>query len=206
MTGMAIVVIFYILIQVVCIGTLAGLAASHRPLADAALQFSGTWGAALITIGMVISLAGNLNVLILAASRVVFAMAEYGELPAGLAVIHPRHRTPVASILLTTVIMLVLTLSGTFIYLLTLSTLSRLVTYFVTCTAVPVLRRRVTAPPAVFLLPAGIVVATAGMALALWLLSTSTLREARDTAAAAAVGVGIYWVNRKLNRQPRQQF
>jgi amino acid transporter len=206
MTGMAIVVIFYILIQVVCIGTLAGLAASHRPLADAALQFSGTWGAALITIGMVISLAGNLNVLILAASRVVFAMAEYGELPAGLAVIHPRHRTPVASILVTTVIMLVLTLSGTFIYLLALSTLSRLVTYFVTCTAVPVLRRQVTAPPALFLMPAGITIAMAGMALALWLLSASTFREARDTAAATAVGLSIYWVNRKLNRQPRHEL
>ena len=206
MAGMAIVVIFYILIQVVCIGTLASLAASHRPLADAALQFSGTWGATLITAGMMISLAGNLNILILAASRVVFAMAECGELPAGLAVIHPRHRTPVASILLTTVVMLVLTLSGTFIYLLTLSTLSRLVTYFVTCTAVPVLRRRATAPPAAFLMPAGIVVAAAGMALALWLLSTSTLREARDTAAAAVVGVSIYWVNRKLNRQSRHEL
>ncbi len=205
MTGMAIVVIFYILIQVVCIGTLAGLAASHRPLADAAFQFSGTWGAALITLGMVISLAGNLNILILAASRVVFAMAEYGELPAGLAVIHPRHRTPVASILLTTAIMLVLTLSGTFIYLLTLSTLSRLVTYFVTCTAVPVLRRRATGPPAVFLIPAGIAVAIAGMALALWLLSTSTLHEARDTAAATAMGIIIYWVNRKLHRQPTRE-
>ena len=198
-------VIFYILIQVVCIGTLAGLAASHRPLADAAFQFSGTWGAALITLGMVISLAGNLNILILAASRVVFAMAEYGELPAGLAVIHPRHRTPVASILLTTAIMLVLTLSGTFIYLLTLSTLSRLVTHFVTCTAVPVLRRRATAPPAVFLIPAGIAVAIVGMTLALWLLSTSTLREARDTAAATAMGVIIYCVNRKLHRQPKRE-
>ena len=102
--------------------------------------------------------------------------------------------------------MLVLTLSGTFIYLLTLSTLSRLVTYFVTCTAAPVLRRRLTAPPAAFLMPAGIVVSAAGMALALWLLSASTLREARDTATAAAVGVSLYWVNRKLTRRSKHEF
>jgi hypothetical protein len=38
-------------------------------------------------------------------------------------------------------------------------------------------------------MPAGITVAIAGMALALWLLSTSSLREARDTANATAVGV-----------------
>ena len=196
--GMAIVVVFYVLIQTVCIGTLPGLAASSRPLADAAFRFWGPWGAAMVTTGMVISLAGNLNVLILAASRVVFAMAEWGDLPRGLAAVHPRRRTPVGSVLFTTIVMLVFTLSGTFIYLLTLSTLSRLVTYFVTCTAVPVLRRRATAPPAAFLMPAGVGVATAGMALALWLLSNSTLREARDTAAAAALGLGIYWLNRRV--------
>jgi basic amino acid/polyamine antiporter, APA family len=76
LTGMAVVVTFYILIQVVCIGTLPGLGGSQRPLADAAATFLGTWGAAMITGGIVISLAGNLNVLILAASRVLFAMAD----------------------------------------------------------------------------------------------------------------------------------
>src|SRR5207302_1687627 len=64
--GMATVVAFYVLIQVVCIGTLPGLAASQRPLADAANHFLGTWGAVMITVGIVISLAGNLNVLVLA--------------------------------------------------------------------------------------------------------------------------------------------
>jgi amino acid transporter len=36
LTGMATVVVFYVLIQVVCIGTLPGLATSRRPLGDAA--------------------------------------------------------------------------------------------------------------------------------------------------------------------------
>jgi basic amino acid/polyamine antiporter, APA family len=196
MLGMTTVVIFYLLIQVVCIGTLPGLAESHRPLADAAARFWGFWGAAMITAGIVISLAGNLNVLILAASRVIFAMAERGELPRKLAVIHAGYRTPVASILVTTTIMLVLTLSGTFIYLLTISILSRLVTYFVTCVALPVLRKRTQAPAAAFLLPAGPVIAVAGIALVLWLLSNSTFREARDTLIAAAAGLGIYWLYR----------
>jgi basic amino acid/polyamine antiporter, APA family len=201
--GMAIVVVFYILIQVVCIGTLPGLATSRRPLADAAFQFSGTWGAALITVGIVMSLAGNLNILILAASRVLFTMAEFGELPRRVAFIHPRYRTPAASIVLTIAVMLGLTLSGTFIYLLTISTLSRLVTYFVTCTAVPVLRRRANAPRAEFLIPAGITVAVAGMAVILWLLSNSSLREARDTLVTAAAGAAVYWFNRSRNRIQR---
>jgi amino acid transporter len=203
MMGMVTVVIFYVLIQVVCIGTLPELAMSRRPLADAAARFLGTWGSAMITVGIVISLAGNLNVVILAASRVLFGMAERGELPGILAFIHPRYRTPAGSILLTIVIMLALTLTGTFISLLTLSTISRLVTYLVTCSALPVLRRRVTAPTAAFLMPAGVAVACAAVALTLWLLSNSTLREARDAFMVAAVGLSIYWLSRKLYRRSR---
>ncbi|MGI8741031.1 MAG: APC family permease [Bryobacteraceae bacterium] len=198
--GMGTVVTFYILIQVVCIGTLPGLAASTRPLADAAARFLGTGGAAMITIGIVISLAGNLNVLILAASRIVFAMAERDELPRRLAAVHSRYRTPAASVLATVAVMLVLTLSGTFLSLLTLSTLSRLVTYLVTCSALPVLRRRTGAPPAGFLLPGGVAIAALGVALSVWLLSNSTLREARDTSIAAAAGLSIYFLNAKLKK------
>jgi hypothetical protein len=142
LTGMTLVAVFYVLIQVVAIGTLPGLASSQRPLADAAARFLGPGGAVMITVGIVISLAGNLNVVMLSASRILFAMAERGELPARLAAIHPRHRTPSLAVLATAAIMLGLTLSGTFLWLLTLSTLSRLVTYMATAGALPVLRRR----------------------------------------------------------------
>src|ERR1035437_3335032 len=156
MTGMATVVVFYVLIQVVCIGTLPHLSTSQRPLADAATHFLGTWGALMITAGIVISLAGNLNVLVLSASRVVFAMAERGDLPSTLATIHQRYRTPAMAVLSTTAIMLVLTLSGSFMALVTVSTVSRLGSYLVTCSALPVLRRRPGAPKAAFMLPAGV--------------------------------------------------
>jgi APA family basic amino acid/polyamine antiporter len=196
--GMTTVVVFYVLIQIVCIGTLGELASSRRPLADAAAQFSGTWGGAMITAGLTISLAGNLNILILTASRVIFAMAEYGDMPAALRTIHPQYRTPVVAILFTTVIVFALTLSGTFIYLITLSTLARLIYYFATCAAVPILRRRTGSPPAAFLIPAGAATAAAGMVLAVWLFSNSSWREVRDTAIAALLGIGIYWLQRRL--------
>jgi APA family basic amino acid/polyamine antiporter len=201
--GMATVMTFYVFIQVVCIGTLPALATSQRPLADAAAQFLGRGGAAMITVGIVISLAGNLNVLILAASRILFAMGERGDLPPIAAFIHPRFRTPIPAVVATTAVMLALTLSGTFITLVTLSTISRLVTYFATCGALPVLRRRADAPPAGFLMPAGIAIAFLGMALALWLLSNSTLREARDTAIGAAAGLAIFWIHRAWRRAQR---
>jgi amino acid transporter len=155
----------------------------------------------MITIGIVISLAGNLNVLLLAASRVLFAMSEGGELPPQLQTIHARYRTPVVAVLGTGVVMLALTLSGTFIYLITISTISRLVTYMVTCSALAVLRRRPAAPKAAFRLPAGVWMAAVGVALGIWLLSNSNLKEARDTAVATAIGLCIYGLTQMPKRR-----
>jgi amino acid transporter len=201
MAGMSVVVVFYVLIQVVAIGTLPELATSQRPLADAAARFLGPSGAVMITVGIVVSLAGNLNVLMLSASRIIFAMAEHGELPAPLAAIHPRHRTPPLAVLATAAIMLGLTLSGTFLWLLTLSTLARLVAYMATAGALPVLRRSPDAPEAKFRLPGGVAVSVAAICLGLWLISNSTLREARDTAIAAGIGLTVYYAYRTWRRR-----
>ena len=193
--GMGVVVVFYVGIQAVCIGTLPELGKSQRPLADAAARFLGNPGAVLITAGMIVSLAGNLNVLILAASRMLFAMAEGGALPARLASVHPRFRTPAVAVLVTTAIMLALALSRTFIYLVGISVVARLVTYFATCGALPILRRRSTDAGA-FRLPGGQFIAFAAMAICLWLLSNASLKEARDAAIAAAVGFAIFGLYR----------
>ncbi len=74
--AMAVIATTYILIQVVCIGTLPELAKSTKPLADAGQHFMGTAGAAIISAGAIISVAGNLNITVLSASRVPCAIAE----------------------------------------------------------------------------------------------------------------------------------
>jgi amino acid transporter len=188
--GIAVVVTFYVLIQVVCIGTLPDLGGRQRPLADAALTFMGSGGAVLITAVIVVSLAGNLNILMLSASRILFAAAEHRQLPGFLAAVHPRFRTPVGAVLVTAAIMLTLTLSGKFLWLLTLSTVSRLITYIATAGALPVLRRKRPGEES-FRLPGGPVVAGAAIALGVWLLSNVAVKEARDTAIAAAAGLTI---------------
>jgi len=211
LAGMSVVVTLYLLIQAVCAGTLPGLTASARPLADAAAIFLGTWGAAMITAGLAISIVGNLNVLILASSRLVYAMAESGELPATLSQVHPRFHTPVRAILTASAVMLALALSGTFIYLLTISTLARLSTYVVVCSALPVLRRR-KAPPAHFRAPWGDAIAVAGCAVSLWLFTGSNWGEVRDTALALCAGWLVYalsrhsraWFDRANSSSPRQ--
>jgi amino acid transporter len=196
LTTIGIVALFYILIQIVCIGTLPGLSASDRPLADAANRFLGRPGAAIITAGAVISIAGNLNVVLLSASRLPFAMAERGELPHFLATIHKRFHTPHAAIILTATLMAALTLSGTFLYAVTTSTIARLIIYGTTCGALPVLRRRAAAPAA-FRAPLGLPLSLLTLALATWLLVNTSWREVRDTAIAAAIGLVVYALSRR---------
>jgi amino acid transporter len=205
LTAIGVVAVFYILIQIVCIGTLPGLSTSDRPLADAAQRFLGQPGAAIISAGAVLSIVGNLNVVMLSASRLPFAMAGRGELPGILAAVNKRFRTPHAAILLTSTLMAALTLSGTFLYAVTISTIARLLIYAATCAALPVLRRRAGAPSFTFRAPAGMPVSFAVLLLITWLLWNSTWREGRDTAIAVVTGLVVYALCRRLASAPSGQ-
>jgi len=199
--AMAVIATTYILIQVVCIGTLPDLAKSTKPLADAGRHFMGTAGGAIISAGAIISVAGNLNITVLSASRVPFAIAEREQLPAFLAHVHKRFFTPHISIIITTGLMLVLTLKSSFVAALTISTIARLIAYAVTCAALPVLRKRPDAPAAHFTLCGGTVIAIAALILSAWLLANSTFTEAWQAAAAGALGLLIYFVYRTFRRR-----
>ena len=187
-----VVAVTYILIQVVCIGTLPDLAKSTKPLADAGQRFMGRAGGALISAGAMVSIAGNLNVLVLSGSRLPFAFAEKNQLPSILARVHPRFLTPHVSILTNGALMMIVTLKSSFVAALTISAIARLVTYAATCAALPVLRRKSSAPRALFRLPGGSIIAFAALILSAWLLLNSTRYEAIVSIIAAAVGFGIF--------------
>jgi amino acid transporter len=180
------------MIQVVCVGTLPGLAQSQKPLADAGSQFLGVAGGAIISAGALVSITGNLNILLLSGSRLPFAMAEQKQLPAFIGNIHRTFFTPWVSILITAGLMLFLTLKSSFVAALTISTIARLFTYAATCLALPIFRARREGPEAAFQLPGGTIIAILSLLLIVWLLLNSTLQEAKAAALAAAVGLAIY--------------
>jgi APA family basic amino acid/polyamine antiporter len=198
--AIAVVAFLYILIQMVCVGTLPGLAESQKPLADASIQFMGAAGGAIISAGAIISITGNLNILVLSGSRVPFAMAEQEQLPSFIARVHRRFSTPHVAILISAGLMLLFTLKSSFREALTISAIARLVTYGATCLSLPVFRRRSDAPPAAFRLLGGTVIAVLSLILTSWLLA-SARKEARAAAIAAAVGLLIYLAYRIYSRR-----
>jgi amino acid transporter len=195
-----VVAIVYIMIQIVCVGTLPGLGQSTKPLADAGSRFLGTAGGAIISAGAIISITGNLNILLLSASRLPFAMAEQKQLPVFVGSIHRKFFTPYVAILLTAGSMLFLTLKSSFLAALTISTIARLVTYAATCLALPVFRARSNVPAPAFRLPGGTILAILSLLLIVWLLMNSRLDEARAAGWAAGAGLLIYFAYRLYSK------
>ena len=180
-----------------------GLAQSTRPLADAAKLFMGPAGATIIVIGAAISMLGTINGGVFAISRIPFAMAEAKQLPRALGALHPEFRTPVLSIVVSCAVVLLLTLTRGHIYLLTISTITRLFAFAVTIAALPVFRRRPTMSPALFVLPGGMTVPIIALGLIVWLLSGTSWAETRDVIVVTAVGAVLFVAGRTM--QGRRQ-
>src|SRR5262249_6215188 len=136
------VVALFVLVQVVCVGTLPNLTNSERPLVDASERFLGALGPTIISAGAVIAVVGTLNAVMLALTRLPFAMAAHGQLPAVLARVHSRFCTPHVSILASAAGVLLLSLAGTFVYAVKITVITRVIVYASTCLALPILRRR----------------------------------------------------------------
>jgi amino acid transporter len=196
----AVVALLYVVVQIVCIGTLPSLANSERPLVDASTGFLGATGASIISIGALISMTGTLNCSMLVGPRILFAMAEQGQLPPLLAATHRRFHTPHIAILVSAVVVLVVTLQGTFMSALTISTVVRLMAYISTCVALPVLRLKTDAPLPRFTAPAGIAIACLATTLSVWLLSNSAAQELRQVALFGALGFVLFLFLGRLNR------
>lgn len=197
LVALAVVAPLYIAIQWVSLGTLPGLATSTRPLADAATTFLGEAGGALIALGALVSILGTLHGIMLAAPRMLFAMAEQCHLPAALARTHPRHRTPHLAIAAMALVLLVLALDGSFLAAVTVSTVARLLVYAATCSALPLLRRRAGAEPPHFRVRGGEFVALLALGLIVWLLLQAQLRELIQVALAIALGFVVLWLSRR---------
>ena len=143
--GITIVGLLYMLtnaaIQYVLPATTIALA--DRPTVDAMRIVAGNWGAALVTVGMSVSMAATFVGSSLSGARVTFAAARDGLFFASLAHVHPRFRTPDASLLLQAILStLLLLLIGKFQSLFSLAIFAEWLIYGLTVSTVFVFRRR----------------------------------------------------------------
>jgi amino acid transporter len=197
MAAVALTTAVYIGVQIVAQGTLPELGSSSAPIADAARTFLGPVGATLIGAGAILATLGTNGTNLLVTPRMLYALADGGHLPAFLARIHPRFRTPHVAITLFAVGASSIALVNDFAALAATSVVSRLCFFATTCLAVPVLRRKCPAPAGRFRIPVGPLVALMATGLCVWLISASTSLQRLACGGAIAVGTLLYvWARR----------
>jgi basic amino acid/polyamine antiporter, APA family len=194
--GIGVVSVIYTLVQVVVSGTLVDPAATQRPLSESAGHIFGGAAAAAIAIGALVSIYGYLSANMLHTPRLTFALAERGDFPRIFARIHPRFKTPHASILLYTALLLIFTLAGSFRWNITLSAIARLFTYSSVAIALVVLRRRRPQAEA-FRLPAGKVFAVVAILFCVVLLVRSPFSNSSVVLVTAALAAANWAAVRK---------
>ncbi|SDS03699.1 APC family permease [Opitutus sp. GAS368] len=197
-TGLLVIASCLLLTQIVAMRTVPNLAGSARPLADAARALVGPAGAGFIALGAMISTSGYLSAQLLGVPRQTYAMAERGDFPASLGGVHPRFRTPWISILLWGVLVLALAIYGNFIWNAIISAGARLITYGIACVALIRLRRLRPHADA-FRLPAGPVIAVAGLVLCAVLVAQMSLTHAVVISLIATIGL-VNWLLVRGNR------
>ena len=191
-SGISIVSVCYLMVHIVAQGNAPNLGADDTPVATAAKAFLGPAGAALITLGALLSMAGNCSSSLLAASRMLYALAKDGPLPDVIARVHARFRTPWVAVSVFSLLSWAMAVSGTFAYLAVMASIGRLFFFSVTCAAVLVLRRKAPDPGQHFTVPGGPLIPLAAIALCIWLLTGVPSSQVKAGLAALVTGALLY--------------
>jgi amino acid transporter len=191
--ALAVVSATYCLVQLVVVGVLPRAAAVDTPVAAALEAVAGPLGALLGSLAALVSGYGWLTGFAMMTPRILFAMGERGELPRAFCRVHARFRTPHVAVIANSAVALALALYGSFADAASLSVVTRLGIFGLTCATLPVLRRRRPTEAPAFRVPGGVVVAAAGILFCLWLLATRSFAQIWLLLVILAVGLLLRW-------------
>jgi len=192
--------VIYSLIQWVVVMILPDPIHSVRPMADVGRIVMGNGGAAIISIGALLSIYGYLSGNILATPRITFALAERGDFPSPFALVHARFRTPYFSIVIFALLVWILALFGSFAGNATLSAGSRIFYYGVVCAALPMLRRK-SKQAALLVVPGGTALAVVGVLICAALLTQIEYNKSIILVVAVAIAV-TNWLAVRRKQMP----
>jgi len=188
------VTLLYVVVQLAY--SASGIGESDAPLADLAAQSLGPAGALLLGITAIVSVLANQLSAVTSISRITSSLADQHLLPSWFGRISPRFATPANSIVAVGGIGLALALSGTFIALAVISTVSRLFAYLACIAAIP----RLDARDNDIRLVRSILLPLAAAALCLWAASQSRSDEWQAFVAFLLAGSMLYWMARRGRR------
>ncbi|MEJ2382940.1 MAG: APC family permease [Xanthomonadales bacterium] len=198
-----VITVFYVLLQAVAVSVAPAIGGSDAPLADVAVVLLGGVGAAVVALGAVFSISGNLTASMLSAPRMLYALGRQGSLPAWFGRVHGHFQTPANAIGFYAGFTILLALSGGFVWLAVVSTVVRLMVYVLVVATLPVLQRRSAAEETPFHLPGGYSVPLLAAIISVWLMSFAPLESWIGAGGFMALGALIYGLARRRSARFR---
>lgn len=146
-TAVSLVMILYVLInyafmKAMPLNQLASLGENKIAATEIASKLVGNGGTMLISILIMLSSFGTLNIILLFYSRVYFRMSQEGVFFKGAVKIHPIYRTPYNALLYSMIWSCILILSGTFDVLTNMVIFTGFVFYMLTAAGLIILKKR----------------------------------------------------------------
>ena len=186
--------LLYFMIVLVFVSLIPPTDYATATLVDVGRSLAGTVGALVITLAAVFSIGGNLAGSMLAAPRIIFALAEKRQLPAWFAHVHERHATPHNAVLVMGAMALTLALSSNFVSLAVGSAVVRLIGFVICIAALPRIRRNADAATRekAYRLPGGLLIPGIAMLVCVWLVMQSQLQDWLRVSVLLAIGLALY--------------
>ena len=204
MGALAGAVALYALVQLALVGS-ANISGSEQPLADAASQLIGPFGAKAIAIAGTVSMAGFCASSALVGPRLIVAFAEDGLLPTSIGRMSAKLGTPIRAIALGAGSSALVAFALPFEDLVDVGNVALFAQYLPTCVAVMVLRRTRPDLPMGFRVPMGDLVAVLAIvaSIALLWVGSPGRDEWRRSAELLVAGL-VYYAGRRwwLARKP----
>jgi basic amino acid/polyamine antiporter, APA family len=201
-TGLLICAVVYTLFQLVVLQQI-GTNPTARPVVETASALLGRGAGSFVAIAVMLSTYGWISGAFLNAPRFPVALAHQGDCPAVFGKLHPRFRTPSLGILLYGVTVLVLAVTGTFLWAIALTAGALTIFYAVTCAALIQLRRSQPEAKA-FRVRFGRQLAVLGIAISAALLTQLELRQLSLMSVTALLAAGN-WIWARANAARERQ-
>lgn len=205
--GLAFTMLVYVLINVAIVNIMpvAQVVASEKVASDAAVILFGNGGAALISIGIIISIFGALNGYILTGVRVPFAMAQENLLPFSkiLGKVNDRFETPLNTFVFEIILAILYVLSGSFNTLTNLAVFVMWIFFVMTVAGIFILRKKHKDLERPYSVPLYPIIPLVGIGGGLYIIISTLLTDTTNAIygiGVTLIGIPVYIYIKKRNK------
>lgn len=196
------VMLIYFLLQLVYV-TVAPPINDQAPLIALGESFMGSIGGKVIILTAIFSILGNISGIAIFASRSTFGMAHEGVLPMWFGEVHEKYATPANSVIFQAVFVLILAVSGTFVYLALAGTLARMFGYSFCMLALPFVKAKM-APETLHNMPLfllALLIPVTGIAVCIYAMFQALEINWQYLGVFVIVGTLLYFLNQFLKKK-----